>query len=78
LKILYGRENMRYEEIKSGMKVKSLRPFNSVPEGSNGEVVKFYKIGKSRGITIIWHGPEIEGIKDGFNEDELESLEFIN
>lgn len=70
---------MRYEEIEIGARVKSLVSFPNIPKDSNGEVVELYSIGKRhRGFTVFWHGPGIEGIRDGFSESELRSLEFLN
>ena len=70
---------MRYEEIRIGAVVKNLKPLADIPEGSVGKVVEFYDEEKnSRGITIVWCSPiGVKGILDGFNESELDSLEFL-
>jgi len=70
---------MRYEEIKIDATVKNLVTLAGIPNGTIGKVIGFYGEEKTtRGITIVWCSPiEVKGIKDGFNESELESLEFL-
>ena len=66
---------MLYEEARIGRKVKSLREFVDIPKGTTGVVANFYFTKRyGRGLSVIWDGGRI---KDGFNEDELESLEFL-
>ena len=79
LKIINKEGLMQYDEIKTNAKVKSLVSFASIPEGSTGTVTELYSLGtgKIRGFTVAWHGPGIEGIKDGFSELELDTLEFL-
>ena len=70
---------MQYDEIKIGAIVKNLEPLTGIPKDSIGKVVEFYdEEKKSRGITVVWCSPiGVKGIRDGFNESELESLEFL-
>jgi len=66
---------MRYEEARIDGRVKSLREFVDIPEGTTGVIANFYFTKRyGRGLSVIWDGGRI---KDGFNEDELDSLELI-
>lgn len=69
---------MQFDQVAIGMKVKSLKPFNNVPEGSTGEIIELYGIGKHLGFTVAWLDSGVRGIEDGFSENELGSLEFLN
>ncbi len=71
---------MQYDEIKIGATVKNLVTLAGLPYGAIGKVIGFYGEEKTtRGITIVWCSPiEFKGIRDGFNESEINNLEFLN
>lgn len=51
-----------------GRKVRSLREFNGIPEGSEGIVdEKYGREGKHQGVMVKWDN---QNVRDGFGRDD--------
>jgi hypothetical protein len=53
-----------------GKKVRTLREFSGIPEGTMGVVVENYLDGKHEGIMVEWKTSGGHVIRDGFGRDK--------